>query len=263
MIKFTSFLAPNADPVCKAIIDYVAQQLDIQTQFIDNIAYSERWQQFDEGKIEAAWICGLPYVQRVDEQKVKLDLLAAPVMQKPRYKNQPIYYSDIVVHRKSAFYTFDDLKGASWAYNEPGSQSGYNIVRHHLAQLGHTNGYFGQVVQSGGHQASLKMVLDQEIDASAIDSTVLETELILHPEISKNLRIIVRLGPSPIPPWVINKAVTSELREAIQEVMLNMHMHPIGQAILASGQIKRLASVYDGDYNVTRKMAKIAETVTL
>ncbi|MCB0197483.1 MAG: PhnD/SsuA/transferrin family substrate-binding protein [Anaerolineae bacterium] len=263
MITFTSFLAPNADTVCKAIVDYVAQQLDIQTEFVDNTPYSQRWQQFDAGEIEAAWICGLPYVRRVDEQQAKLDLLAAPVMQKPRYKNQPIYYSDVVVHRESDFYTFADLQGASWAYNEVGSHSGYTIVRYHLAQLGHTNGYFGQLTESGGHQISLKMVLDQEVDASAIDSTVMETEIILHPEISKNIRIVARLGPSPIPPWVINKSVAGEVREAIQEVMVNMHLYPIGHAILAGGQIKRLANVYDEDYNLTRKMAKIADTVTL
>ncbi|MCB9104138.1 MAG: PhnD/SsuA/transferrin family substrate-binding protein [Anaerolineales bacterium] len=263
MIKLTSFQASNADPVCRAIVDHIAQQLDIQIMFVNDISYSERHRQFDAGEISGGWICGLPYVQKVDTQQAKLDLLGAPVMQKPRYRNQPVYYSDVVVHRESSFYTFADLQGASWAFNEVGSQSGYNITRYHLANLGFTSGYFSQAIPSGAHQTSLNMVLDKKVDASAIDSTVLETEVILHPEISRDLRIVERLGPSPMPPWVISKAVHEDIRDAIKETILSMHLIPIGQAILAGGQIKRIAQVYDQDYDLIRQMTQVAASVTL
>ena len=49
-------------------------------------------------------------------------------------------------------------------------------MRHHLLALGETQGYFSRVVASGAHQRSIQMVLDGAIDASGIDSTVLETE---------------------------------------------------------------------------------------
>jgi phosphonate transport system substrate-binding protein len=88
------------------------------------------------------------------------------------YKDRPVYFSDVVVRRDSKFHTFADLRGASWAYNEPGSHSGYNVVGYHLATLGEGSGYFGQVVESGAHQVSLQMILDGRIDASAIDSLV-------------------------------------------------------------------------------------------
>lgn len=154
MIKFTSFLAPNTDPVCQAIVSHIAQQLDIQMTFVNDISYSERYRQFDGGEISGGWICGLPYVQRVDRKQAKLDLLGAPVMQKPRYQNQPIYFSDVVVHRDSNFYSFADLQGATWAFNEINSQSGYNMTCYHLANLGFASGYFSQTIQSGapGHR---------------------------------------------------------------------------------------------------------------
>ncbi|MCB0167714.1 MAG: PhnD/SsuA/transferrin family substrate-binding protein [Anaerolineae bacterium] len=263
MIKFTSFQAANADAVCQAIVGHIAQQLDIQMKFVNDITYSERHRQFDAGEIAGGWICGLPYVQKVDTQQAKLDLLGAPVMQKPRYQNQPVYFSDVVVHRDSNFYSFADLQGASWAFNEVGSQSGYNLTRYHLANLGFTSGYFSRAIQSGAHQTSLNMVLDKTVDASAIDSTVLETEVILRPEISRELRIVERLGPSPMPPWVISKGVPEDIRDAIKEAMISMHLIPIGQAILAGGQIKRIAQVYDQDYDLIRQMAQVAESVTL
>jgi phosphonate transport system substrate-binding protein len=184
-------------------------------------------------------------------------------MQGARYQNRPVYFSDVVVHRESRFQTFADLRGASWAYNEPGSHSGYNVVRYHLATLGETSGYFGQVIESGAHQTSLQMILHHQIDASAIDSTVLELEFQRDPAVRSQVRIIETLGPSPIPPWVILKSLSQELRKALREMLLRMHQDPQGRAILADGQIARFAYVEDGDYDAIRSMARQAELVTL
>jgi phosphonate transport system substrate-binding protein len=158
---------------------------------------------------------------------------------------------------------FADLRGASWAYNEPGSHSGYNVVRYHLATLGETSRYFGKVVESGAHQTSLQMILDRQIDASAIDSAVLELEFQRYPAIRSKVRIIETLGPSPIPPWVILKSLSQKLRKALRELLLHMHKDPQGRAILADGQIARFAYVEDGDYDAIRSMARKAELVTL
>jgi phosphonate transport system substrate-binding protein len=168
-----------------------------------------------------------------------------------------------VVHRDSSFQSFADLRGASWAYNEPGSQSGYNITRYHLATLGETSGYFGQVIKAGAHQVALQMVLKRQVDASAIDSTVLETELQREPGLGQRLRIIEVLGPSPIPPWVISKKVPQALRQALREALVGMAQDPAGQVILAAGQMARFAQVEDRDYEPIREMARLAMSVTL
>jgi ABC-type nitrate/sulfonate/bicarbonate transport system substrate-binding protein len=62
-------------------------------------------------------------------QPPKLTLLAAPLPAGARYGGKPIYFSDVVVRRDSPYQTFADLRGVTWGYNEPGSQSGYNVVR--------------------------------------------------------------------------------------------------------------------------------------
>ena len=178
-----------------------------------------------------------------------------------RYQNRPIYFSDVIVHAGSRFQTFSDLKGASWAFNEPGSQSGYNITRYHLSTLGEIDGYFGQVAQAGSHENALKMVLNGKIDASAIDSTVLEIELSRHPDISQQIRIIDTLGPSPIPPYVISTSLPLELRQRIRSILLDMHNHPSGQTILQQAAMLRFAAVTDADYDPIREMEKAARDV--
>jgi phosphonate transport system substrate-binding protein len=263
LIRITSCQAPNADFVCQALTEYVAEKLDIATTFINDITWQEREQLLDQGEIQVGWICGLPYVWKADQPEPQLELLAAPVMQHPRYQNRPIYFSDVVVHRDSPFQSFADLRGASWAYNEPHSQSGYNITRYHLATLGETSDYFGQVIEAGAHQVALEMVLKRRIDASAIDSTVLELELQRKPELGQYLRIIEILGPSPIPPWVISKRVPRPLRRALRETLGGMAQDPTGQAILAAGQMARFAQVEDRDYDSIREMARLASRVQL
>jgi len=263
LLKLTSFQAANADFVCQAVAGYIAKRLGIPTQFINNIAWQERERLFEIGEIQVSWLCGLSYVWKADQENPRLELLVAPVMQPARYQNRPIYFSDVVVHRHSDFYTFADLQGASWAYNEPYSQSGYNITRYHLARLGKTSGYFGQVIEAGAHQTALEMILKRQVDASAIDSTVLELELQHRPDLADQVRIIETLGPSPIPPWVILKRAPQELRTALGASLLEMHQDPEGRVILAAGQMARFVRVEDRDYDPIREMAQKAETVIL
>ena len=262
-IKITSIQAPNTDPVCRRIGTYLGEKLGMPCEFIDHTSWQERELMLDQGEVEIAWICGLPYIWKVDQEMPGVELLAAQVMQADRYQDRPVYFSDVIVRRDSSFNKFLDLRGTSWAFNEPHSHSGYNITRYHLAVSGETGEFFARVLEAGSHQEALKLVLNGEIDASAIDSTVLETETLLHPEICERFRVIATLGPSPIPPWVISTQLPNTMRQAIRDIFLNMHTDPLGNSILKAGQIKRFVQVNDRDYDPIRSMAQIAESVIL
>ena len=262
-LRITSLQAENADFVVAAITEYIAARLGISAKFIVDMPWQKRESLLDTGKIQVAWICGWPYVRKVDRPEPGIELLAAPVMRDARYKDRPVYFSDVVVRRDSGFSTFADLRGASWAYNEPGSHSGYNVVRYHLATLAEVSGYFGQVVESGAPEVSLQMILDGCIDASAIDRTVLEPELRRDPSIRSRLRIIAILGPSPIPPWVMLRSLSPDRQRSLRELLLAMHRDLEGQAILAQGHMTRFAHVEDSDYDAIRDMARVAESVRL
>jgi phosphonate transport system substrate-binding protein len=262
-LQITSCMAQNADFICADLASYISEQLQLPTAFIGDIPWQERERRFDAGDIHVCWICGLPYVWKADRGRPPLELLVAPVMQGARYQDQPVYFSDVLVLRTSPFHTFADLRGATWAYNEPGSHSGYNVVRYHLATLGETAPYFGRAIESGAHQMSLQLLLDGAIDATAIDSTVLEAELLRHPDIEARIRVVATLGPSPIPPWVVLRSVPQELRTVLRTVLLQMHMDPRGRALLAAGRIARFAHVDDRAYDPIRLMDQQAMRVTL
>jgi phosphonate transport system substrate-binding protein len=261
VLRFTSCQAEIAGTFCRALAAFIGEKLGIPSEFIDDIPWQERERLLDRGDIHVSWICGLPYVRKNNGETETVKLLAAPVMRHPRYGGKPIYYSDVVVHADSSLRRFEDLRGKEWAYNEPGSHSGYNLIRYYLAVRGFSAGYFGRVVESGSHQSSLRMILAHEIDAAALDSTVLEMEFRKNPSLVEQVRTITTLGPSPAPPWVVHGSVSDALLRALRREFMSMDTDPRGRQILEDAGMLRFTRVLDHEYHPIREMEQIASTV--
>ena len=260
-LRITSALSPVSDPVVEIISRYLAQRLGVSTELALDVPWQERLNLLSRGQLEIGWICSLPYVRAIDAGNPPYELLVAPVVDQPRYEGKPVYFSDVIVRRDSAYQTFADLRGATWAYNEPGSHSGYTLIRSHLALLGELTGYFATQVEAGSHLAALDMVLNGTIDASAIDSMVLESEALRRPGLMDGLRVIETLGPSPIPPLVISTSVPGEQREQIADTLAGMALDDVGQPLLKGAGLARFVRVYDADYDPIREYDRLAAQI--
>lgn len=106
------------------------------------------------------------------------------------------------------------------------------------------------------------MILEQRIDAAAIDSTVLEIELRTRPELRSRLRRLESWGPSPIPPWIIHKHISAPHRRAIRQALWQMPSTESGRHLLRQAGLRRFAAVSDRDYDPIRQMDALAQTVT-
>jgi phosphonate transport system substrate-binding protein len=263
LLRLTSCQAPNSEFIGRAISTYLANRLGLAVEFVDDVPWQERELLLDSGEVHAGWICGLTYALKRHVGQTGLELLAAPVTAGARYLRRPVYFSDVVVRSDSTIQSFADLRGASWGYNEPGSHSGFNIVRFQLAQRGELGGYFGDTIETGSHEQSLAMIEEGVLDASAIDSTVLETEVRRRPELARLLRVVEIWGPSPAPPWVVSRRLMPDLRRALRQVLLSMHREPAGRALLRQACMVRFAGVRDFCYDSIREMASAARIVTL
>ena len=211
-LRFGTYLAPNILPVYRAVAEEVGRRLGIATELVVETDYES----CARDKNEVCFVCSLPYVEFERRGISPAVPIAAPVLVGDRYGDRPIYFSDVIVHRDSPFGSFLDLRGRSWAYNEPLSHSGYGVVRYHLVELGETRGFFGEVVEAGFHEESIRMVADRRVDASAIDSQVLEVAMRDDPSLARSLRVIDTLGPSTIQPVAVSKRLPLELRDRIQ-----------------------------------------------
>ena len=252
-------MAENTAVFYHGLSTYLARHLGIPARVLDDVPWQEREQMLYRGEAQLGVVCGLQYVYAVDRgEQPGVDLLAAPVMRGERYQGRPIYFSDVVVRHDSPARCLADLRGAAWAYNEPTSQSGYNLPRYVLACRGEKAGFFGRVTMSGSHQRSLNLILDGTIDASAIDTTVLEQEFRLHPELGGRLRVVETLGPSPIPPLVISRLVPRSVRVALLRLLLDMPKDPLGMEVLALADVARFVRVSHAGYDQIRHMARVA-----
>jgi len=256
-------MAENTEALCRAVAEYIQARFKIPTEYVSGIPWEERERLFDRGEIEILWLCGLPYVHKADLAESTMEILAVSVPSGKRYGALPVYFSDVVVRRSSRFESFIDLRGASWAYNEPRSHSGFNVVRSYLSELGENSGFFSAVYQSGAHSTSIEMILSREVDGAAIDSTVLEWSTAQRRGLMDQIRVIETLGPSPIPPWVRSRRVPGNLRAELRALLIGMEQDSAGRVILEHGRIARFVSAQDRDNDPIRRMAARAEQVSL
>lgn len=254
-IRFASFLAPNMFPVYQFIADYAGERLGVPTELFTGASFD----QFASGEADIGFICGLPYVKLARLNPAPVEPLVAPVLQGQRFGGLPIYFSDVIVKRGKPYRSFAELRGCSWSYNDPESQSGYGITRYWLAQMGETRSFFGRVVEAGFHQKSIQMVCAGEVDASAIDCQVLSIQMRDHPELLDQIQVIDSLGPSTIQPVVAAARLPASLRAELRSVFLELGRDPAARANLAFGFIEGFSLVTDKDYDDIRRMLAIAE----
>ena len=253
-LVFANFLAPNMTSVYADVAARVGRALGAPARLIEGTDL----EQLRDGSVDVAFLCGLPYVRLRAERPGMLRPLAAPILDEARYQDRPVYFSDVIVRRDSPFRSFGDLRGQSWAYNEPGSFSGCLLVRHHLLQMGETEAFFGRLTFSGRHQASIRQVLNGEADGSAIDSHVLGVERLRNPDLAGELRVITSFGPSTIPLVVSTDGVPEPVHVRIGDALYELGRDPVSREVLAGGLIRRFIPIEDRAYDdVRHKMAVV------
>ncbi|CAA9586790.1 ABC transporter, substrate-binding protein (cluster 12, methionine/phosphonates) [uncultured Synechococcales cyanobacterium] len=245
-LSLVSYLAPNLFWFYSEVGAYLGRVLGIETQLEQSQCDPLADPILQHDQLDLAFICGLPFVQYQRVTPTQLEALVAPVMQSERYQNRPVYFSEVIVKADSNFKTFNDLLGKTLCFNDPGSNSGYNLLRHRLIQGKYPSRFFNKVIQSGSHQRSIQLVIEGLADCSAIDSTVLEEELRNSPELAKCLRVADSIGPCPMPPVVVAQHLGPELIDCLQSLLLQPD--PQLQAAMVKAQIRRYDLVQSQDY---------------
>lgn len=232
-LRVVSYLAPSWFDFYQAVVDYLSRVLGMETQLKQGEYDPLEDPVLLQDQLDFVFICGLPLIRRWQVTPL-LKPLVAPVMMSARYQQRPIYFSDVIVNAKSHIARFEDLRGKSFCYNDPGSNSGYNLPMYKLIQNGYSSSnYFGKTIQSGSHQNSIRWVVDRIADCAAIDSVVLEKQLCDFPELSTQLRIVEALGPSPAPLLAASLHLDKSLIEQIQLALL----HPDAELQVAMEKI--------------------------
>ena len=156
-LRFTSLVSSIADPFCTELARYLSARLAQPIEFIPSESYGDREGLLNAQNVDLVWLCGLLYRHKLAAGQ-RLVPAVAPCMIDEDPPDQPWYYADIIVHAQSGYQSWAALRGATWAYNEEASFSGYQVVRAHLAQQQEFTSFFGERIRSGAHLQSIDLV---------------------------------------------------------------------------------------------------------
>ena len=154
-LRFGTFLAPNIMPVYQAVTEEVGRRLGLETELVVETELRGL-----RGRPERGLLRLQPPLRGVRASRRRHRPSPSPrrcsraSATAAGPSTSPTSSSTATARSRS----FLDLRGRSWAYNEPLSHSGYGITRYHLVELGETHGFFSEVVEAGFHEESMRMV---------------------------------------------------------------------------------------------------------
>ncbi len=181
-------------------------------------------------QLDAAWICGFPFVAYRSE----LALLAVPV-----WHGRPLYQSYLITHVDQQAERLQDLRGSIHAFSDPDSNSGYLVTRTELAALGERPfSFFRHYFFTYGHRNVIRAVSAGLATSGSVDGYVYEVLRETEPSLITSTKVIHKsewLGFPPIAAPAAAAASGPTLR--LQQALLSMTQHAVGRRILALLQL--------------------------
>ena len=229
-------------------LDYIEERLGIKVDFVAREDYAEINDMIRKGDLEAAFVCSGPYVD--GHREFGMELLVAP-----QAYGETVYYSYIIVAKKSSLNSFEDLRGKSFAFADPLSNTGKLVPTYMLARMHETpDTFFSNYVFTNAHDKSIKAVAQGVIDGAAVDSLIWEYANRTNPEFTSKTRIVRKSPPYAIPPLVVSRNLEPQIKDKLRQILLNAHNDGRGKEILGKMMIDKFVMIDDSAYDSVREM---------
>lgn len=236
---------------------YFEQRLGVSVSFIQRQTYREVVDLLLAGELDAAWLCGYPYVVHRKE----VDLLAVPV-----FHGEPNYRSYLIVPAGDQHtHSLLDLKQKVFAYSDPDSNSGYLYPQVSLINEGiQPRHFFSKSFFTWSHREVVKAVAEGVANGGAVDSYVWETLAIKEPELTQRTRVVAKSPYFGFPPLVVKKHLDARRVTRLRQAFLGMAEDDWGRSLLEKlnldGFIRGNDALFDGIAKSVRILEASGET---
>jgi len=178
------------------------------------------------GELDAAWICGYPFVTHRGE----LQLVAVPLWQ-----GRPVYQSYLIVDHDRRAEGLADLRGDVHAFSDPDSNSGFLVTRAALAEIGaRPESFFSRAFFTYGHRNVIRAVASGLAASGSVDGYVYEVVAEMEPSLTAGTRVLRTSEWLGFPPIAAPRYPASEDRLAsLTAALLAMATDGEGRAVLA------------------------------
>lgn len=163
---------------------------DVPEGLDEDIAHDAAWL---DPRLLLAQTCGYPFMAQLQG---RVRLVATPVYRHPGCEGV-LNGSFVIVRTDAAAASVAELRGQVAAINDPGSNSGMNLLRHTVAPHASGGRFFRQVVESGSHRASIAMVARGDADVAAVDCVTFGNLARFAPELVAGVRILAETAKTP------------------------------------------------------------------
>ena len=179
--------------------------------------------------------CGYPYVNVLGSA---VKLVATPSYDAPGCERAR-YGAHVIVREGAEAQSVADLRGTRLAANGTGSYSGYHVWRRMLPAGDDPPSFFGEIVTSGSHRASIRLVAAGEADAGAVDCV---THALLSDQAADELRgtrILTSSPTAPAMPFVTGAGTSDEdiakMREGLLAAIADPSLAPARRELRLTG----------------------------
>lgn len=190
-----------------------------------------------EGGVEAAWLCGYPFLQH----EAALSLLGVPV-----WRGAPLYRSYLIVGTDDTAEGLSDLQGGTHAFSDPDSNSGWLVTASDLARMGQRPEiFFQRTLFAYGHRNVVRAVAGGLTRSGSVDGYVWEALARVEPDLTQRTKVIAESEELGFPPFVARRErMEDEDILALRSTLLSLATTTPGKAAL---ELLQLDEIVPGD----------------
>ena len=246
-------LRPATDALWSAIAARLtARGVDTPGELTRGLPLHELW---TDPCLLLAQSCGYPLVTSLKDRVI---LVATPCYRAEGCEGAA-YRSAIVVRSDDPAGTLADLRGRRAAVNDAASNSGMNLLRHAIVPFAAGKRFFGGIVWTGAHAASLRMVAEGGADVAAIDCVTWAYLQDLRSSAVRGLRVLGWTAATPGLPLVTSvhtdPATLDALRAALHDVTRDPSLAPVRATLRLAG----FAVLPPGAYDAVLELERLAD----
>lgn len=228
------------------LIEYLEEQLELDIEANVGADYAAVILGMGADNVDLAWFGPKSYVEaseRADaEAFVVEDTLDSGVG----------YNGVILTNAESDIMNMGDAEGRTFAFTDPNSTSGYLVpITHFLLDMEvQPEAYFGQVIFSGTHEASILSVVNNNVDIAATNNLSLDQAIAKGVATREDFRTLWESETIPGSPMAYRAELPQSLKDAIREAFLS-YDDPEGLERLG---LNGYVEVDDATYNSIRDL---------
>lgn len=235
------------------LLRHIGKRMGMEVELVQRRSYEEINELLKKNLLDVAFVCTGAYVEGHDD--FGMEILVAPVTQ-----GRTAYYSYIIVSADSQVRSLEELEGKTFAFTDPLSNTGKLAPTYALARKNRSpDRFFSQVVYTYSHDRSIESVAKKLVDGAAVDSLVWDYMSRKNPALTAGTKVVLKSDPFGIPPVVVSRALSPEMKGRLRDVFLRIHEDREGREILSAIMIDRFVAVNDDLYDSVRAMRRWVE----